>query len=103
MESKKSRNALTILQSICVLYITVWTISPPLQINTIYRVVALGAVGLWFLLNIPHGLKLERIHIVAIAFAMLVVIVALMESESKISNVLRYACYYFPHCLLLQG
>lgn len=94
MESKKSRNALTILQSICVLYITVWTISPPLQINTIYRVVALGAVGLWFLLNIPHGLKLERIHIVAIAFAMLVVIVALMESEGKISNVLRPINYY---------
>ena len=89
MEEKKSRSKISILQSLCVLYITVWTISPPLQIDNIYRIAAFGAVGLWFLLNIPYNVKLERIHILAIVFAMLVMIVALMESEGKLSHILR--------------
>lgn len=94
MEEKKSRSKISILQSLCVLYITVWTISPPLQIDNIYRIAALGAVGLWFLLNIPYNVKLERIHILAIVFAMLVTIVALMESEGKLSHILRPINYY---------
>lgn len=94
MEEKKSRSKISILQSLCVLYITVWTISPPLQIDNIYRIAALGAVGLWFLLNIPYNVKLERIHILAIVFAMLVMIVALMESDGKINNILRPINYY---------
>lgn len=93
MEKSKSK-VIPIIQSILVLYITVWTISPPLQIDAIYRIAALGAVGLWFLLNIPYNIKLERIHVLAIVFAMLVLIVALMESDGKWSHVLRPINYY---------
>ena len=94
MEKSNSRSKRNILQSILVLYITVWTISPPLQIDAIYRIAALGAVGLWFLLNIPYNVKLERIHVLSIVFAMLVLIVALMESDGKWSHVLRPINYY---------
>ena len=94
MEKSNSRSKRNILQSILVLYITVWTISPPLQIDNIFRIAALGAVGLWFLLNIPYNVKLERIHVLSIVFAMLVLIVALMESNGKWSNVLRPINYY---------
>ena len=103
MEEKKSRSFISILQSVCVLYITVWTISPPLQIGTIYRIAALGAVGLWFLLNIPQNVKFERIHVMSIFFAVLVIIVALMESEGKISNVLRPINYYMLVITFLIG
>ena len=94
MEDKKSKSAISIIQSICVLYITVWTISPPLQIDAIYRVAALGAVGLWILLNVQSKVQLERIHILAIVFAMLVFVVALMESDGKLGNVWRPINYY---------
>ena len=94
MEKSNSRSKRNILQSILVLYITVWAISPPLQIDAIYRIAALGAVGLWFLLNIPYNVKLERIHVLSIVFAMLVLIVALMESDGKWSHVLRPINYY---------
>ena len=95
MEEKKSKSkVLPVVQSLCVLYITVWTISPPLQIDNIYRIIALGAVGLWFLLNIPYNVKLERIHILAIVFAMLVMIVALMDSGGKFGYVLKPINYY---------
>ena len=93
MEKSKSK-VIPIIQSILVLCITVWTISPPLQIDAIYRIAALGAVGLWFLLNIPYNVKLERIHVLSIVFAMLVLIVALMESDGKWSHVLRPINYY---------
>lgn len=94
MEEKKSRSKISILQSLCVLYITVWTISPPLQIDTVYRIAALGAVGLWFLLNIPYNVKLERIHILAIVFAMLVMIVALMDSNGKFGFILKHVNFF---------
>ena len=94
MEDKKSRSGTSIIQSICILYITVWTVSPPLQIDAIYRVAALGAVVLWILLNTSYNVQIERIHILSIVFIMLVFVVALMESDGKLGNVWRPINYY---------
>lgn len=103
MEKKKSRSLISILQSLCVLYITIWTIAPPLQIDNIYRIVALGAVGLWFLLNIPQKVTLERIHILAIIFAMLVMIVALMDSGGRFRKILEPINYYMLVITFIMG
>ena len=40
------------IQKLCVLYLAVWTISPPLEIDMIYRLIALGAAALWFFIMI---------------------------------------------------
>lgn len=82
------------IQKLLVLYIVVWTIAPPLQIDTVYRLAALGAVGLWFLLNIPYNVKLEKIHMMALGFLLLVIIVALFESQGNLEYVLRPINYY---------
>ena len=103
MEEKKSRSFISILQSLCVLYITIWTIAPPLQIDNIYRIAALGAVGLWFLLNIPQKVTLERIHILAIIFAMLVMIVALMDSGGRFRKILDPINYYMLVITFIMG
>lgn len=103
MEKKKSRSFISILQSLCVLYITIWTIAPPLQIDNIYRIAALGAVGVWFLLNIPQKVTLERIHILAIIFAMLVMIVALMESGGRFRKILVPINYYMLVITFIMG
>ena len=79
----------SIIQKLLVLYVIVWTISPPLQIDTIYRLAALGAVALWFILNAPYDVRYERTHIFSILFLLLVVIVALIESKGDFSYVLK--------------
>ncbi len=82
------------IQKLLVLYIVVWTIAPPLQIDTVYRLAALGAVGLWFLLNIPYNVKLEKIHLMALGLLLLVIVVALFESQGNLESVLRPINYY---------
>ena len=77
------------IQSMLVLYLIAWTISPPLQIDTIYRIAALGAAVLWFILNIPYQVKFERIHILAIVFMLLVMFVALIEGKGSLGSVLK--------------
>ena len=82
------------LQKLLVLYIVVWTIAPPLQIDTVYRIAALGAVGLWFLLNIPYNVKFDKIHMMALGFLLLVIVVALFESKGDLEYVLKPINYY---------
>ena len=94
MEENKSFKISSFLQGVLVLYITIWTISPPLQIDLIYRLVALGAAGLWMILNIPRKFNLERIHILALVFLLLVVAVALVESKGDLEYVLKPINYY---------
>lgn len=82
------------IQKILVLYVIIWTISPPLQIDMIYRVAALGAIGLWFILNLPQNVRFERIHIFAIVFVLLIIIVNLIESKGDFGNILKPINYY---------
>ena len=66
--------ALIRVQQISVLYLVIWTISPFMEINMIWRIGALAAFGLWFLCAMSRGLHLERIHMLAFAFVLLVVL-----------------------------
>ncbi len=79
----------SLIQKILVLYVIVWTIAPPLQIDLIFRIAALGAVALWFILNIPYDVHFERIHILSIVFVLLVVLVALVESKGDFGDILK--------------
>ncbi len=84
----------SLLQKLLVLYVIVWTIAPPLQIDLIFRIAALGAVVLWFILNLPHNVHFEKIHILSIVFVMLVVAVALIESKGDFGDILRPISQY---------
>jgi hypothetical protein len=94
MEENKSFKIFSFLQGVLVLYITIWTIAPPLQIDLVYRLAALGAAGLWMILNIPRKFNLERIHILALVFLLLVVAVALVESKGDLEYVLKPIALY---------
>lgn len=82
----------TNIQRILVFYVTLWTIAPPLQLSTIYRLAALGAVVLWFLLDIPKDVKFEKQHAWAILFLLLIVVVALVEG--RLEDALKPINYY---------
>ena len=89
---KKKGNALVRIQQISVLYMVVWTISPFMEIDNIWRFAALGAFVLWLLCAISRGLRLERIHLLALAFAALVLLVNIIQNNgfSKIMSPIHY-------------
>lgn len=69
------------VQQISVLYLIIWTISPFMEIDMIWRLGALAAFGMWLICAMSRGLHLERIHMLALAFLALVVIVNIIENN----------------------
>lgn len=78
------------LEAVALLYIVVWTISPPLQLDMIYRLLALGCAALLFLLN---GLKMTTEQKIVTVFVVAVAITAFISSRS-LSGVLGQISVY---------
>ena len=84
----------SVLQTLMLLYLTVWSISPPMDIDNIYRVIALICAVGWFILDMANGLKLERIHLCALGFLLLVVLINVIQNQGSLSNIMRPMSYY---------
>lgn len=87
-------SAVTIAQNLMLLYLTVWSISPPLDVDAIFRVLALGCAVGWFLLDMVNGLRLDRMQMLALAFMLLVVAIALIEFRGDFSMLMKPILYY---------
>lgn len=98
----KEGKALIRIQQISVLYMVIWTISPFLMIDNIWRIGALGAFALWFLCAVSRGLHLERIHMLALAFLALVVIVNIIENNG-FGKIMRPINYYMMVLFFIVG
>ncbi len=94
--------ALVRVQQISVLYLVIWTISPFMEIDMIWRIGALAAFGLWFLCAVNRGLHLERIHLLALAFVALVVIVNVIENNG-FNKILRPIQLYMLILFFILG
>ncbi len=66
------------IQKISVLYLTLWTISPPLQVDMIYRIIALVCavlwVAIWFVRETPLTLGKEQVGALIFLIAVMVVV-----------------------------
>ena len=98
----KEGKALIRIQQISVLYMVIWTISPFMDIDNIWRIGALAAFGLWLLCAMSRGLHIERIHMLAIAFLALVVIVNIIENNG-FEKIMRPINYYMMVLFLIVG
>ena len=78
MENKES-GLLVIAQKISVLYLVIWTISPFMEIDLIWRLGALTAFLVWLVCAMNRGLVLERIHVLAFVFLGLVIICNVLQ------------------------
>ena len=78
MENKES-GLLVIAQKISVLYLVIWTISPFMEIDLIWRLGALTAFLVWLVCAMSRGLVLERIHVLAFVFLGLVIICNVLQ------------------------
>lgn len=87
--------SLAFIQKLCVLYLVVWMISPPMEIDLIYRLLALGFAAFWFVLMIVREgrLSLSSDDLGALVFMLCVMVIAYIES-GNLSSVIRQIPYY---------
>lgn len=79
-----------------VLYLILWTISPPLGIDMIYRYLALGCVGFWGLMTIGRGYYsrgIEKSQFFAVLFMIAVVCIAFLQ-HGTLNGILQQISIY---------
>ena len=88
----KNGISLGLVQKIAVLYLVIWTLSPPFQVDMIYRLIALACaviwVAIWFIRENPIRLGQEQVGAMFFLVAvMIVVYVEKCELESMIKQI----------------
>lgn len=91
------------IQKIAILYLIVWTISPPLQVDTIYRLIALACavlwVAIWFIRESPVTLGKEQIG--AIFFLIAVMVVVYFEKYDLSALIKQIALIMLVICFMM--
>ena len=86
------RNGLSLgfFQKITVLYLIIWTVSPPLQVDTIYRLIALACAvlwaAIWFIRESPISLGKEQI---AASFFLIAVLLVVYFEQYELSGLIK--------------
>lgn len=94
--------ALVRIQQVSVLYLVIWTVSPFMEVDNIWRIGAIAAFGLWLICAISRGLHLERIHLLALGFVVLALIVNIIENNG-FGKIMRPIQYYMMVLLFIVG
>ena len=92
------------IQSIAVAYIVIWSLSPPLEIDMIYRVLALGAVFVWaacWLLR-ENPIELDKNQIVSIFFLFVVVGVTFITNGDFKGILKQIAFFMLVICFIIN-
>ncbi len=91
------------IQAVAVLYLIVWTISPPLQVDLIYRLIALSCAAIWaviwFIRENPVTLGKEQIG--AIFFLIAVMIVVYFEKYDVSSLIKQIGLIMLVMCFIM--
>ena len=98
----KGNGLLVMAQQFSVLYLVIWTISPFMEIDLIWRLGALGAALLWLICAMNRGLMLEKIHLLAFAFLGLVVICNILQFNG-FNKILAPIHFYMMVLLFIMG
>ena len=98
----RSATGSAFLQKIAVLYILIWTISPFMEIGTIWRALALGSALVWFAFELSGTFRLGQRQLYAIFFAFAVAAIAYMETGSAKGIIRQIAIYVMVICFLMN-
>ncbi len=92
------------IQKIAVLYLIAWTISPPLQVDMVYRLIALACAGIWviiwFIRETPITLGKEQVG--AIIFLIAVMIVIYFEKYDLSALIKQIALIMLVICFMMS-
>jgi len=101
---KRSFNYGTI-QSIAVAYLVIWSISPPLEIDLIYRIIAVGALvvwaGVWLIRENP--VVLDKNQLVSIFFLFTVIGVTFIGNGDFRGILKQIAFFMLVVCFILNS
>ncbi len=90
---------LATIQKLTVVYLIIWTISPFMEIGMNWRLLALAAAGIWFVLAlIRNGASIDRMELFAVVFALAVALIACIQSggfSSVLSQIPIYMLVIF--------
>lgn len=95
-EKEKRRS---LLQKLCIFYVTLWSIAPPLQIDMPFRLAALGCVFVWFAIEMSNNFEFTKFELAAIAYAVEVIAVAYIRGGTGI--ILKQISIYMFVLLLI--
>ncbi len=82
----------TVMQMVAVLYLMAWSISPPLQIDLIFRLLALGLAVVWFFIEFLSRFEFTNIQIWCAIFMFAVALMAYLQNgvRSILSEIAVY-------------
>lgn len=82
----------TILQMLAVFYLMVWSVAPPLQMDLIFRLIALGLAFVWFVIEFLRRFEFTMLQIWCALFMVAVAIIAYLQNgaSSVISEIAVY-------------
>lgn len=82
------------IQKLALFYLVIWTISPFMEVDMIWRILALAAAAIWFVFALlRNGAQIDRMDFFAILFAIAVAGIAFIQTES-ISGVISQIAIY---------
>lgn len=93
------------IQSVAIAYIVIWAISPPLEIDLIYRLIAVVATGVWVLCWMlrQNPIELDRNQIISVFFLFTVVGVTFI-SNGDFNGVLKQIAFFMlVICFIING
>ncbi len=99
----KNGLSLGLFQKIAVLYLIIWTISPPFQVDLIYRLIALGCAAIWVVIWFirENPITLGKKQVGSIFFLIAVIIVVYFEKYDFESIVKQIALIMLVICYMM--
>lgn len=93
-----------LIQKFTVLYLIVWTVSPPLQIGLVYRLLALACAGVWFVIWFirENPVVLGKDQVSSIFFLIAVIGVVYFESNDLSSIIKQIAMIMLVICFMMN-
>ncbi len=75
-----NKSAQTIVQIIAVVYLTAWSVAPPIQLDLIFRLLALGFAFVWFVIELFSRFEFTRTQIFCAIFMVGVAVIAYVKN-----------------------
>ncbi|MBQ6421425.1 MAG: hypothetical protein IJK02_10165 [Clostridia bacterium] len=87
-----NKSVQTVLQMVSVLYLMAWSVSPPLQISILFRLIALGLAAVWFLIEFFRRFEFTKMQIWCALFMAAIIIVTYLKkgADSVLGEIAIY-------------
>ncbi|MBQ8762688.1 MAG: hypothetical protein IJZ07_01115 [Clostridia bacterium] len=92
------------VQMLAVFYLVVWTTSPPLEIDLIYRLLALGLAAVWFIIMFirDNPVVMEKEHLASLFFVLAIILVVYIDTGSFSQIIKQISFFMFTICFIVS-